>query len=103
MKHKSEVLKCFQDFCSFIGNQYDAQVKVLRTDNGTEYVNNEFGNFLSAHGMLHQTPCPDTPPQNGVAERKKPSYLGGCSFTYVYYECAEVFVEGGRNDSSILD
>ena len=70
MKHKSEVLQCFRNFCSLVGNQYDARVKVLRTDNGTEYVNNEFGNFLSAHGILHQTTCPDTPPQNGVAERK---------------------------------
>ena len=26
--------------------------------------------FLSDHGMLHQTTCPDTPLQNGVAERK---------------------------------
>jgi transposase InsO family protein len=43
---------------------------MIRTDNGTEYVNKEFGAFLSAHGILHQTSCPDTPPQNGVAERK---------------------------------
>ena len=43
---------------------------MLRTDNGIEYLNNEFGNFLSAKGILHQTTCPDTPPQNGVAERK---------------------------------
>ena len=71
MKHKSEVLQCFRNFCSLVGNQYDARVKVLRTDNGTEYVNNEFGNFLSAHGILHQTTCHDTPPQNGVAEKKK--------------------------------
>ena len=28
------------------------------------------GGFLSNHGILHQTSCPDTPPQNGVAERK---------------------------------
>ena len=70
MKQKNEVLKCFRDFCSLIGNQYDARVKVLRTDNGTEYVNNEFESYLSAQGILHQTTCPDTPPQNGVAERK---------------------------------
>jgi len=70
IKHKSEVLKCFQNFSSLIENQYDARVKVLRTDNGTEYVNNEFGNFLSAKGILHQITCPDTPPQNRVAERK---------------------------------
>ena len=70
MKQKNEVLKCFRDFCSLIGNQFDARVKVLRTDNGTEYVNNEFESYLSAQGILHQTTCPDTPPQNGVAERK---------------------------------
>ena len=44
--------------------------RVIRTDNGTEYVNNKFANFLSVEGILHQTSCPDTPPQNGVAERK---------------------------------
>jgi hypothetical protein len=33
-------------------------------------VNNGFQNYLSAQGILHQTTCPDTPPQNGVAERK---------------------------------
>ena len=43
---------------------------MLRTDNGTEYVNKPFATFLSSQGILHQTSCPDTPPQNGVAERK---------------------------------
>jgi IS30 family transposase len=70
MKQKNEVLKCFQDFCSLVENQYDARLKLLRIDNGTEYMNNEFQNYLSAQGILHQTTCPDTPPQNGVAERK---------------------------------
>ena len=32
-------------------------------------MNNEFGNFISAQRILHQTTCPDTP-QNGVAKRK---------------------------------
>jgi len=33
-------------------------------------VNNEFEAYLSDHGIIHQTTCPNTPPQNGVAERK---------------------------------
>jgi len=70
IRHKSEVLKCFKDFCASIKNQFDAHVKIIRTDNGTEYVNNEFKSYLSAEGILHQTSCPDTPPQNAVAERK---------------------------------
>nr|CAE05707.2 OSJNBb0065J09.3 [Oryza sativa Japonica Group] len=70
MKHKNEVLKCFKDFYAFVRNQFNTCVKIIRTDNGKEYVNNEFGSFLSIEGILHQTSCPDTPPQNGVAEKK---------------------------------
>jgi transposase InsO family protein len=70
IKHKDEVLRCFQDFCALVKNQFNKHVQIIRTDNGTEYVNKEFSAFLSAHGILHQTSCPDTPPQNGVAERK---------------------------------
>jgi hypothetical protein len=62
MKQKNEVLKCFRDFSSLVENQYDARVKLLRTDNGTEYMNNGFHNYLSAQGILHQTTCPHTPP-----------------------------------------
>jgi peptidoglycan hydrolase CwlO-like protein len=70
MKHKDEASKYFQNFCAMVENQLNTQVKVLRTDNGTEYVNKEFNAFLSRNGILHQTCCPDTPPQNGVAEMK---------------------------------
>jgi transposase InsO family protein len=53
-----------------VNTQFKVQVKVLRTDNGTEYVNKRFGGFLSEKGIMHKISCPDTPPQNGVAERK---------------------------------
>ena len=45
-------------------------MKKFRSDNGTEYVNNDFDYFLSSNGIIHQTTCVDTPCQNGVAERK---------------------------------
>jgi transposase InsO family protein len=70
MRHKDEVFSCFQNFHALVKNQFKVQVQVIRTDNGTEYVNNTFGAFLSDQGILHQTSCPDTPHQNGVAERK---------------------------------
>jgi hypothetical protein len=70
MRHKNEVFRCFQDFYAYVKNQFNTHVHVIRTDNGTKYVNKEFGTFLSAEGILHQTSCPDTPSQNGVAERK---------------------------------
>lgn len=70
MRHKDEVFSCFQNFHALVKNQFQVQVNVLRTDNGTVYVNNIFGDFMANQGILHQTSCPDTPPQNGVAERK---------------------------------
>ena len=45
-------------------------IKILRTDCGTEYTHNEFRNFCSNNGILHQFTCPHTSQQNGVAERK---------------------------------
>ncbi|KAK1661961.1 hypothetical protein QYE76_050120 [Lolium multiflorum] len=70
LKQKSDVLSAFKDFYALVGNQYNAKVKVLRSDNGTEYVNKDFDYFLSSNGIIHQTTCVDTPAQNGVAERK---------------------------------
>jgi transposase InsO family protein len=45
-------------------------MKVIRTDNGTEYVNKEFAALTSSQEIIHHTTCPDTPAQNGVAEYK---------------------------------
>jgi transposase InsO family protein len=70
LKNKSDVFECFKDFHSLIKNQYDARVKIFRTDNGTEYVNNQFDEYLSSFGIIHQTSCPCTSQQNGLAERK---------------------------------
>jgi Integrase core domain/GAG-pre-integrase domain len=70
MKNKSDVFACFKDFHKGIQTQYGAVVKVLRSDNGTEYTNRAFGEYLSSQGIQHQTTCPYTPEQNEVAERK---------------------------------
>jgi hypothetical protein len=53
-----------------IKTQYNACMKIFRTDNGTEYVNKEFDKYLSSFGIIHQTTCPGTSEQNGLAERK---------------------------------
>jgi gag-polypeptide of LTR copia-type/Integrase core domain/GAG-pre-integrase domain len=70
LKSKREVCSIFQVFCSMIENQFNTTIKVLRTDNGTEYMNHDFQTFLHSKGIMHQTSCVGTPQQNGVAERK---------------------------------
>lgn len=43
--------------------------KIFRSDRGTEYVNNELQTFFKEKGIKIQLTCPDSPQQNGVAER----------------------------------
>ena len=54
MRHKDETFQCFKNFYAYVKNHFNVQVQVIRSDNGTEYVNKVFGTFLSEHGILHQ-------------------------------------------------
>lgn len=47
MKHKNEVLWCFQDFHRMVTTQFDTKVRIIRSNNGTKYVNMEFAAYLS--------------------------------------------------------
>ncbi|WZZ88610.1 hypothetical protein YC2023_117189 [Brassica napus] len=67
---KDRVLDAFRNFQTYVTNHYHAKIKILRSDNGGEYTSNAFKQHLSQYGILHQTSCPYTPQQNGVAERK---------------------------------
>ena len=44
------------------------KLRVLRTDNGSEYTSAEFENYPMEQGVKHQPTLPKTPEQNGVAE-----------------------------------
>ena len=70
MKSKGEVNTLFQRFHKVVRTQFRSEIQALRTDNGGEFVNQELENYLTEHGIAHQTTCPYTPQQNGVAERK---------------------------------
>jgi transposase InsO family protein len=65
-KHVCQASSCDK---AEVENQTRKKVKCLRTDNGTEYANNEFRDFCEQHGIKrHFTVC-KTPQQNGVVER----------------------------------
>jgi Reverse transcriptase (RNA-dependent DNA polymerase) len=75
LKGKDEVFKVCQEFCKMIETQFGKNLKILRSDNGTEFVNQNMHHFLKSKGILHQTTCVGTPQQNGVAERKNRNIL----------------------------
>ena len=70
MHAKNEVFYCFKSFHKMIITQFGAKIKILRTDNGTEYMEKTFHSYLDNHGITHQTSCVYTAAQNGVSERK---------------------------------
>ena len=69
LRCKSEVFGHFETWKALVEAQSDCKVKVLRSDNGGEYVSKAFEEYLKAHGIEHHTSAPYTPQQNGVAER----------------------------------
>lgn len=67
---KGEVLTILTDFVCLIKNQFNASIKILRSDKGSEFFNTKCADFLASHGVIHQSSCPYTPQQNGTVERK---------------------------------
>lgn len=68
-KTGANVTDAFEQFHQKIMNQYDCHIKALHTDNGTEYTNNIFQEYLNKHNIIHTTSTAFTPTQNGIAER----------------------------------
>lgn len=88
LSSKTGILEIFRNFKSMVENQTECKIqqlqprsskivedkcgntiKILRADNGGEYVNREFENYLKSCGIRFQSSCPYTPQQNGLAER----------------------------------
>lgn len=69
MHAKNEVFDKFKLFKSYVECQTGKKIKALRSDNGTEYVNRQFTEYLNTCGIKRQLTVPYTPQQNGVAER----------------------------------
>ncbi|XP_075102309.1 uncharacterized protein LOC142177458 [Nicotiana tabacum] len=60
----------YKNFFAMIKTQFEITVKVVRSDNGTEFFNSQCNTLFASLGIIHQSSCPHTPQQNGVVERK---------------------------------
>ncbi|CAL8085207.1 unnamed protein product [Prunus armeniaca] len=75
LKNKHDVVSILPEFYTIVSTQFHARVKVFRTDNGGQYVNNTLTSFFRARGIIHQTTTLFTPQQNDVSERKNRQLL----------------------------
>jgi transposase InsO family protein len=53
-----------------LNNEHHNYLKVIRSDNGTEFRNASFDEFCLEHEIDQQFSAPHVPQQNGVTERK---------------------------------
>jgi transposase InsO family protein len=76
-KRKSEAFEKFREFEMEFSNQFGRKIKKIRTDNGGEFFSKGFENHLKKRGIIHEHTIPDSPFQNGVAERKNRTLCEG--------------------------
>nr|GEW57654.1 hypothetical protein [Tanacetum cinerariifolium] len=70
LRSKHETPEVLKDFLKMIQRNLQAQVIIVRTDIGTEFLNKTLHAYFKEEGIKHQTYTPRTPEQNGVVERQ---------------------------------
>jgi transposase InsO family protein len=74
LQNKGETQEVLKKFLKRAQNEFDAKVKKIRSDNGTEFKNTQVEDYLDKEGINKASNMsfrpPYTPQQNGVAERK---------------------------------
>ena len=75
MRHKSRSFEKFKIFKNEVQNQLGKNIKKLRSDQGGEYLSQNFDDHLKDCGIVSQLTPPGTPEWNGVSERRNQTLL----------------------------
>jgi hypothetical protein len=70
LQDKSETQEMLKKFLKRAQNEFDAKVKRIRSDNGTEFKNTQVDDYLDEEDIKHEFSASYTPQQNRVAKRK---------------------------------
>nr|GEX72085.1 retrovirus-related Pol polyprotein from transposon TNT 1-94 [Tanacetum cinerariifolium] len=70
LRSKDETPKVLINFLRLVQRGLQAQVRIVRTDKGTEFLNQTLHAYFAAEGILHQTSVARTPKQNDVVKRR---------------------------------
>nr|GFB06434.1 hypothetical protein [Tanacetum cinerariifolium] len=69
-RSKDETPEVLIDFLRLVQRGLHAQVRIVRTDKGTEFLNKTLHTYFSSEGINHQTSIARTPEQNGVVKKR---------------------------------
>ncbi|GAB2292076.1 hypothetical protein Dimus_038187 [Dionaea muscipula] len=70
LNKKKETLKKLPELMRRTQNEKNLSIVKIRSDRGTEFLNEVIANFCKDGGILHQVSAARTPQQNGVVERR---------------------------------
>ena len=69
LRSKSETFTAYLRFESMVRNQYKCDIRTLRSDNGGEFILQEWLDHSRRRGITREWTAPNSPHQNGVVER----------------------------------
>lgn len=75
LKSKAEAFNATKEYINFVEKQTVKSVKIIQSDNGREYMSNEFSSYLKNRGIGQRLTVLHNPEQNGTAERKNRTLL----------------------------
>ncbi|GKC17300.1 retrovirus-related pol polyprotein from transposon TNT 1-94, partial [Tanacetum coccineum] len=81
---KDEAPNFIIKFMKIIQVRLNAAVRNLRTDNGTEFVNQTLRDYYEQVGISHETSVTRTPQQNGVVERRNRTLVEAARTMLIY-------------------
>lgn len=87
IKSKDEVFNKFKIYKNMVETICKGKIKYLQTDNGKEYCNTRFDEYLNESGIQRRLTTPYTPQQNGVAERRNRTLLEMARCMIISAEC----------------
>nr|GEU82568.1 retrovirus-related Pol polyprotein from transposon TNT 1-94 [Tanacetum cinerariifolium] len=70
LRSKDETPEVLIDFLRLVQRGLQAQVRIVRTDKGTEFLNQTLHAYFATEGIHHQTLVARTPEQNGIFKRQ---------------------------------
>ena len=72
---KDETAQILIEHVKLLDKGSNDKVKIIRSDNGTEFINVTMEEFCKERGLKQEFSTPGTPQQNGVVERKNTTLI----------------------------
>nr|GEW28737.1 putative ribonuclease H-like domain-containing protein [Tanacetum cinerariifolium] len=72
---KDETIPILKTFITGIENQLSLKVRIIKSENGTEFKNNDLNQFCRMKGIKREFSVPRTLKQNGISERKNKTLI----------------------------